>query len=292
MRRVFRHPPHFSSRNRAADVTPPRFPQLVLLFILLVLLPGCGSESDSTEALEAQSSGEGVLWESPEVPGPYAMSLDGVEVPSVVIREFLTPEWTRFFLSQEDNANHISDERLAQISDGFFADPATLMQPLIRDLLLIRRHEEDHGEVNAHDFEHFTEEFEANAGGSREVLLNHLGEDGLRQHLERRFRLRVMMKEFNAMAECVTEAEIEAYFESKREEVRANMLANSSASEAKVDELLTLSDPTLKQIIEARLQQERIEERVDLWILSIADDTKVVFTGPNGKAMELPVQAR
>jgi len=259
----------------------------------IALLSACSNESvdGSSKTDQASGSGEGVLWEAPDLPGPYAMTLDGVQVSQVVLREFLRPDWNRYFLSQENNAADISEDRLAAITEGFYAAPQMLLQPLIRDLLLVRKHEEDHGDVDAHEFEHFVEEFDANAGGSREVLLAHLGEDGLREHLERRFRLRQMMKEFNASTESVSEGEIKAYFDSQYDRVLADMMANSSVSKEKAEEMLSLDDPRVHEMIEGQLQRLRVEQVVDQWILSIAKDTVVTFTGPVESMATIPVQA-
>jgi hypothetical protein len=303
---VLRCPPPFSLPQNTDVISSP-FPRLfptaaatllhptvVFGLALIALLPACGTDAvDGSDHIEAKSdseSGEGMLWEAPDLPGPYAMTLDGVDVPQLVLREFLRPDWNRHFLSLENNADEISDARFAEITTSFYSSPQTLLQPLIRDLLLVRKHEGDHGDVDAHDFEHFVEEFDANAGGSRSVLLSNLGEEGLRNHLLRRFRLRAMMKEFNAITESVTEAEIKAYFDSQYDRVLADMMANSSVSQAEAEKMLTLEDPRVHEMIEGQLQLQRIEQTVDQWIADLAEDTKVTFAALDGKEMVIPVK--
>lgn len=259
----------------------------MLLFFSMVALPSCG-ESESVQ----QPKQKDILWDTPDLPGPYAMTLDGVDVPDVVLKQFLIPDWNRYYITQVNQPGPVSEERLAEISAGFYSDPVKLLNPLIRDLLLVRRHEEDHGDVDAHAFEHFIEEFDANAGGTRDILIEQFGEEGLQEHLKRRFRLREMMKQFNASTESVTEAEIQAYFQSQYDRVLADMMANSSVSKEKAEEMLTLEDDRLREMIEGQLQLKRIEETVDQWILSIAEDTKVTFSGPDGAVVPIPVTAR
>ncbi len=256
------------------------------------MLSSCGEKVTPEHTGNEAGAGAELLWETPPVPGPYQMTLDGVKIPELVLTQFLTPAWNSFYLENQVEPGAVSAELLAKMVEDFYSDPSTLMQPVIRDFLILRRHEENHAEINQHDFEHFIEEFDANAGETRSILVRQMGEDGLAKHLERRFRLREMMKEFNAQTGNVSHDDIEAYFNSKREQVRANMLTGGKVTEESVDAMLTLDDDTLHKLIENQLLQERIEQVIDAWILSIAADTKVEFSGPDGKLVEIPVQAR
>jgi hypothetical protein len=268
------------------------FFRFALLLCSALFFSSCGEEVIPEQTGIETGAGAELLWETPPVPGPYKMTLDGVEIPEVVLTQFLTPAWNTFYLENQDEPGAVSVEVMAKMVGEFYVDPATLMQPVIRDFLIVRRHEENHAEINPHDFEHFVEEFDANAGETRAILVHQMGEVGLNNHLERRFRLREMMKEFNAQTGNVSHEEIEAYFNSKRDAVRADMLASGKVSAEAVDEMLTLDDDTLHELIENQLLQERIEQVIDAWIVSIAADTKVEFSGPDGKLVEIPVQTR
>lgn len=261
-----------------------RAPAVIAILCALFLVAACG---DSESVQQPQQSE--ILWETPDLPGPYKLTLDGVEVPEIVVQEFLVPDWNRYFLSQVHEPGEVSAEQLAEITAGFYSDPNTLFAPLLRDLLLVRQHEESRGDVNKVAFARFVQEFDANAGGTRSILVERLGEDGLREHLQRRFRLREMMKEFNAGTGGVSEEEIQQYFDSQKERVLADMMANSSVSQEKAEEMLTLEDSRLRELIENQLLQAKIEESIDAWIATIADVTEVGFTGPDGQPQSLSV---
>lgn len=245
---------------------------------LALLLPACGQETP-VEAEVASGESAELIWETPPLPGPYALSIDGEAVQDFVLTEFLTDEWSRAFLKAEEGTS------VEELSDAFYAEPADMLAPLVRDWLLLREHlERFPGEIDAHEFEHFTEAFRVQTGAAADLLEERIGSEALQAHLERQYRVREMIREFVAGV-TLTEAEIVA-------EHTARLERQAAEGEFSIEELrasLPLDEPRIRSSVESGILERRAEAAIDSWLEELLPVTVVEFSGPDGRLRVLDV---
>ena len=250
---------------------------------LALLLPACGQEAP-VEARVASGDEAELIWETPPLPGPYTLSIDGEAVQDFVLEEFLSDEWSRAFLSAEEGTP------AAQLRDAFYAEPADMLAPLVRDWLLLREHlERFPGAIDSHELEHFTQAFRVQTGAAATLLEERIGSEALQAHLERQFRVREMIREFVAGV-TLTEEEIVA-------EHTARLERQASEGEFGLEELranLSLDDPNIRNSVESGILERRAEAAIDAWLAELLPVTAVEFSGPDGRlrVLDVPVQSR
>lgn len=266
--------------------------RLLAALPLPFLFAACGdspapseTSSDGAVAVEAATeTGESadLMWEVPPLPGPYSLTIDGQEVDAFVVTEFLTDEWSQHYLRAEDTSE------LDALTDSFYAQPAPMLAPLVYDWLLLREHlERFPGEVDAHDFEHFVEGFRAQTGAAAVNLQERIGEEELMRHLERRFRLQEMNKQFVAGV-VFSEEDIAAEHERR-------LQAQAAEGEFTIEELraaLSLDEPQIRGAVESSLLATRAQAAADVWLADVLPVTVVEFSGPDGRPRVLDVPVR
>jgi len=238
---------------------------------LLVLLTACSPSANPDSA-------KGMLWDTPPVPGPTALFLDGAPVHAQALHEFLTSEWTQFYLRQEGGAEVDGAAHLAKVSAEFYAEPLELLRPLIHDLLLVREHEQRFPEVDAKHFGEMEAAFKKGAGDTVRMLTEHLGADGIRAHLLRRFRLEETLLEMRSSLQHPTEVEVQAWYESKMEAMRAS----GEYSDEDWANRPTLEDQRVRELAENQLVRQQIEVMASARVAKLWAESAVVFVGPDG----------
>ena len=251
--------------------------------VLALLLPACGQEAP-VEAQVASGDEAELIWETPPLPGPSTLSIDGEAVQDFVLEEYLSDEWSRAFLSAEEGTP------VEEIADAFYAEPADMLAPLVRDWLLLREHlERFPGAIDSHEFEHFTQAFRVQTGAAATLLEDRIGSEALQAHLERQFRVREMIREFVAGV-TLTEEEVVA-------EHTARLERQAAEGEFSVEELranLSLDDPNIRNSVESGILERRAEAAIDVWLAELLPVTVVEFSGPDGRlrVLDVPVQSR
>ena len=145
---------------------------------------------------------QGLLWDTPPLPSPMTLIIDGKVVLDEITHSFLLTPWS----------THCADEGfgldVAQLTEGFLADPEELFYPLVRGVLLLREAEARFPKLNDEEVEHFQKQMEVAVGTAMEALLDRYGQDGWERHVQRQLRKRLLKAEFSALAPEVTEDDV------------------------------------------------------------------------------------
>ncbi|MAW62161.1 MAG: hypothetical protein CMJ94_15200 [Planctomycetes bacterium] len=254
----------------------------ILIPALLLLAAACSGEAPAPSAATVEDAGE--LWKIPPLPRPVSLRIDGEQVDEFVLHEFLQDEWTQHALQAED------PEDLPAWQQSFYAQPESLLAPLVRDWLLLREHRErfpaaiDPGALQA-----FAAQFRAQAGAAAKQLEARIGAEALQAHLERQFRVQQMVREF-AAGVSFGEDEIRAAWEERLQRQAAD-------GEFSIEELraeLPLEDPQIRAAVESELLKHEAETAIDAWLGDLLPVTVVEFSRPGAKprVLDVPVQSR
>lgn len=239
---------------------------VVLVLLSTQFLVAC-SEGDSPD-LQARaadtSSAEGVpwgdprlaeemglLWDTPPLPSPMILTVDGVEIPAEISHSHLLRPWTTLCADEGFGLE------VSQLTEAFLRDPQELFRPLIRGVVLLREAENRFPKLNEEEVLHFQEQMELAVGTTMEALLNRYGQDGWERHVVRRLRLRLLHDEFSRLAPEVTEEEVYALYDSE-------VLAKLPNMDPAVGE--DVSFEALAPKLRLRLELDRATELQEAWI--------------------------
>lgn len=191
----------------------------------------------------------GPLWEVPDPPGPVTVAVAGLPVDPVLVHGYLLPAWTEHW-SAQTNAG------LPATARSFFDNPQGLFTPLVRGIVLLQEAERRWPELDGAEVEHLRAEMAASTGEAFAALERSLGPEGLRAHVERELRKRLLLAEFAAEAPAVTEDEVFARYEAMMAEVdEPGLLLDAGINFA-----------TLEPRIRADLERARAVEQQEAWI--------------------------
>ncbi len=147
------------------------------------------------------------LWETPPLPAPVTMTVDGEEVPGEVVRSYLLPRWTRLTLSSDPKAPR------EELEHRFFADPEDLFGDLVRGVLLGQEARRRFGDPDPAEVEAFRAAMEEQTGEIYVALERRLGREGVLEHAERELLERKLFEQFAAEAPPVTDDEVYRKYE-------------------------------------------------------------------------------
>ncbi|MDP7063351.1 MAG: hypothetical protein QF489_10535 [Planctomycetota bacterium] len=224
-------------------------------------------EGDGPKFGDADLAGDGLLWETPDLPEGIALEIAGKPVDHFVTEAYLMGLWSTFASSRP------LETPVEELTNEFFADPEALFYDLVRGVLLLREAESRFAEYDKHAFEDYKERMEGAAGTVRDSLIARYGEDGWNAHVERRFRLQLLLDDFQQYAAEVTEEELFAFYDSE-------ILAQLPDPEKRehVDVSFTAMEPTIR----ANLMKGRAVEAQEKWLDDQLEDVAVVATLPAG----------
>jgi len=206
-----------------------------------------------------------VLWNTPDLPSGITVSIDEVPVEFFVVEGYLMPLWS-------DYASSLPLETpIDELTDGFFAKPEELFYNLVRGVVLLREAETRFAELDEHALEDYKYRMEAAAGTAMESLVKRYGEDGWQAHVERKFRLQLLLDDFQQYAAEVTEEELFAFYDSE-------ILAQLPEPEKRehIDISFTAMEPSLR----ANLMKSRAVEAQEAWLDGQLDGIDVKTTLP------------
>jgi len=258
-------------------------PSVFLLPLLLACGVGaCGkSESPNLQAREmedpsanatpwgdaAAAADEGLLWDTPPLPEPIVISLDGEVIPEEIQHAYMTKFWSRHCAEQGFG---FTEEELRL---GFFAAPEELITPYLRGVILLHEAESRFPALADHDVAHYREQMEFAAGLAFESLIKRMGEDGWQRHVERQFRLRLLQADFMRYATNVTEEDVMDIYDQ-------DVLAKLPTMDAAEGE--DVSYAALKDNLRARLEKEAAIDAQEAWIDEQMDGRVVKVVLPDG----------
>jgi len=249
---------------------------LVGLGLLAILLTGCSrDEVDQEEPDQVQDR---VLWETPPIPWPVRVFVDGEEVPAQVIRGWLEPEWQHFFQARHDTA---TPAEVQSAEAEFLADPSRRFEGLVRAVLMLQEAERRRPEILEAELARILADFRRHGGGVYDSLARELGEDGVRAHLERIWRLRKLEEDFDAEVPAPAEAAIAEEYQRVVEEYLADNPGHRPPTFEELRERLAakLAVEERNRRIEAMIDERRARVRVELEL-------------PDGRRIPLPPPAR
>lgn len=241
------------------------------VFLMGLLCGGavsCGSDekADSPD-LQARGAGEAqqenpwgaadgtdhsnTLWDTPPLPEPLRVTVDGELVPHEVGLAYFTARWSEYCAEEGFG---LSAEKL---TEGFLADPQTLVMPFVRGVVLLREAEARFPELDPKQVEYYRKQMELAAGTASEALIKRYGEDGWARHIERQLRLRMIKVEFATHAGEITDADVYALYEE-------DVLDKLPSLDPAVGE--DVSFENLESRLRARLEVERATDAQEEWI--------------------------
>jgi len=171
----------------------------------LLLAGACGKAESVDDA-------GGLLWETPELPGPVTVEVNGRAVDPVLIHGFLLPLWTEHGAQQ-------AAAGAQPTAESFFTAPQELFTPLVRGIVLLQEAEARWPDLPAAEVDHLQAEMAANTGEVLAALERRIGAAGVRAHVERELRKRLILEAFGAEAPEVTEDQVFARYEEMMAEV-------------------------------------------------------------------------
>jgi len=255
-----------------------------VFFLTLLLASGVGAcgKSESPE-LDAQKNtpvadanpwgksaaveDSDLLWDTPPLPAPIVVSLDGKVVPAEIHEAYLVNQWTSHC------AAHDFESSVEQLTTSFFEHPQESFTPFLRGVILLQEAESRYPELSAEDVAHYREQMEFAAGLAFQALIKRMGEDGWQRHVERQFRLRLLAKDFVQYAAEVTEEQVMDVYD-------RDVLSQLPTMEAAQGE--DVSYATMKEGLRARLEKEAAVDAQEAWIDEQMEGREVKVVLPDG----------
>ena len=240
-------------------------PRSVLGPLLACLLAAsCGDGAADPGAPE-------LLWESPDLPWPWAVEIGGRAVDEELLRGFLEGEWADFAAAES-----VTAETAMASLDAFCAEPEARFGALVGDVLLLWEGERRFPALGMVELDEFRRRMEAATGGAMEALRRRLGEDGLQRHVERRFRLERTLDALAGELGEPTEAELMADYHRAVEGIE---VAEGAAG------------PTFEQWeprLRASWRKERWYQAGRDWIAAARRGVAAEVTRPDGRILVVP----
>lgn len=230
--------------------------RILSLGLLLALSSGCAKEP-------AELPAQGVeFWTVPELPRGASLEVNGRAVDPEVIHAYLQPLWAERW---DDVADRAAAER------AFFADPRGLFEPLVRIALILQEAERRWPVLDAEAVAAADDDLRRSPA-VYDALAQRLGEAGMRAHVERELRKRLLLADFSAAAAPVTEDEIYSRY--------VEMLAEVDDPAAL--ERRGVDFAAMAPVIRAELERARAEELQAAWLDAQVPAARVRAVVPGG----------
>jgi hypothetical protein len=224
---------------------------------VLLLASACAREP-------AELPEQGVeFWTVPELPTGAALEVNGRAVDPELVRAYLLPLWAERW---DDHADR------AEATRAFFAAPRALFEPLVRGVLLLQEAERRWPTLEEPLLAAADAEMQRVTGAVYEALRQRIGAAGVRAHLERELRKRLLLEAFGAEAEPVREEEVYERYEAMLTEV------DDPAALARRGVDFAASAPQIR----AELERARAVERQEAWLDAQEPTARVRATVPGG----------
>ncbi len=243
-----------------------RRPRAAALLIALLPLAGCGGE-----APPAETGGEELLWETPELPTPWLMTVDGREVTGEVLIPYLEGEWNEYCAAEDVQPGGV----LAAL-EGFTADPEARFGALVGDVLLLWEGERRFPELDLVELQEYRRRMEAATGASTEILIKKLGEDGFQRFLQRRYRLELTM---DALAGELPEPSVD------------ELMADYAAAVEGIEVPEGVEGPSFEQLepqLRASWRKRHWAEAGLTWIAAAREGVVAKVVRPDATTIEIP----
>lgn len=219
----------------------------------MLLACACGKGGDA----------EGVLWEIPDFPGPVTVQVAGRAVDPVIVHGYLLPLWTEHWSARNAAG-------LKPTAASFYDDPQALFTPLVRGIVLLQEAELRWPELPAADLERAHAEMAANTGEVLAALERRIGAEGVKAHVSRELRKRLLLEAFGAEAPEVTEDEVYARYDA--------MMAEMNDASVLLD--MGIDYAALGPQIRADLERARAVDLQEAWIDERMPGTRVSVSLP------------
>jgi len=254
----------------------------VFLWTLLLVggVSACGrSESPALDARQVDQAANanpwgsvadeevGLLWDTPPLPEPLEVSLDGKVILAEIHHGYLLNHWTSYCATEH------FDTSVERLTEGFFEQPEALLTPFLRGVILLQEAEARYPDLAEHNIATYRERMQAAAGLAFEALRKRMGEDGWQRHVERQFRLRLLGEDFMQYAAEVNEDQVMDLYDQ-------DVLSQLPTMEAAIGE--DVSYATMKVGLRARLEKEAAVAAQEAWIDEQMEAREVKVVLPNG----------
>lgn len=233
---------------------------------------GTGGDSQTTQVEDngpqfgdADLAGDGTLWETPELPGGIKVEIAGTAVEHYVVEGYLLPKWSTYASSFP------LETPVDNLIAGFFAAPEELFYDFVRGVVLLREAETRFAEYDEHALEDYKYRMEGAAGMAKDSLVKRYGIDGWNAHVERKFRLQLLLDDFQQYAAEVTEEELFAFYDSE-------ILAQLPEPEKR--EHIDISFTAMEPAIRANLMKGRAVDAQEEWLDGQLEGVTVKTTLP------------
>jgi hypothetical protein len=233
------------------------------------------TESTTSAGEQAVAFGEGedfaeagdLLWDTPDLPAGIALEINGVEVDYFVVEGFLLPKWSGY-------ASLLPLETpVEQLTQEYFANPEEVFYELVRGVVLLREAEARFPVLDEHELQLYKERMEGAAGTAKDSLIARYGAAGWAAHVERKFRLHLILNEYQKYAPELTEEELYAFYDSE-------ILANLPEPEKR--EHIDISFQSMEPALRANLMKGRAIDAQEAWLDGEIIGVKVKATLPAG----------
>lgn len=232
-------------------------------------------ERTAADELAENPSGDGYIWNTPDLPWPVQLEVNEIAVDSGIVKNYLMPDWNRFF-NVENDYDFRDPVQLEEASRRFLEDPAALFHQLVGDILLLRESEKRWPELDDHNLEHFQEGISSTLGETWQKIEERSGDGFMAAHTERVVRLKMMMRDAMEQVGEIPEADIVALYED---------------SLSKVDEPEVLLErgfdlDAARPQIELSLRTQRADKILQDWVNEQRKTTRSKVTRPDGSVVE------
>lgn len=207
------------------------------------------------------------LWNTPDLPAGIALEINGVAVDYFVIEGYLLPKWSA-------HASRLAlGTPVEELTAAYFADPEAVFYELVRGVVLLREAEARFPELDDHEFEHYKERMEGAAGTAKDSLIERYGVEGWAAHVERKFRLQLILNEYQKYAPELTEEELYEFYDSE-------ILANLPEPEKR--EHIDISFQSMEPSLRANLMKGRAVDAQEEWLDGVILGVEAKATLPAG----------
>jgi hypothetical protein len=222
-------------------------------------------EDDGPQFGDADLAGDGILWETPDLPSGLAVEIAGTAVEHNILEAYLMPKWSGYASSLP------LETPVDKLTTDFFAEPEVLFYELVRGVVLLREAETRFAEYDEHALEDYKHRMEGAAGTAMDSLIRRYGVDGWNAHVERKFRLQLLLDDFQQYAAEVTEEELFAFYDSE-------ILAQLPEPEKR--EHIDISFTAMEPSIRANLMKGRAVDAQEEWLDGQLEGVTVKATLP------------
>ncbi len=192
-----------------------------------------------------------MLWDTPPLPQPIQLKVNGEPVLWEVVEAYLLEKWSVHCGEQGFGLP------IEELSASFFSQPEPLFRPLVRGVLLLREAERRFPTLDPEEVAHYQQQMEQAVGTALDALKKRYGATGWRRHVARQLRLRKLLAEFSEAAPEVTEEEVYAYYDQE-------ILSQLPTLEQHQGEDISLE--TLGPQLRELLERNRATEAEEAWL--------------------------